>query len=139
MPALMKKNRRPLLLLVVIFIAPLAFAFWLYYGSSWRPAQRTNHGELVQPAITLPPLPYGSPSANLLSGKWSLVVVGNGESGCDEGCRAALIYARQTWQSLASSAPGSSGYCSPGMAVVTEITCATSTRVWRWRSCRTAP
>ena len=101
----MKKNRRPLLLLVAIFMAPLAFAFWLYYGSSWRPAQRTNHGELVQPAITLPPLPAGRSTSNSLNGKWSLVVVGNGEAGCDDGCRAALIYARQTWQSLGKLSP----------------------------------
>jgi hypothetical protein len=100
MSALMKKNRRPLLLLVAIFIAPLAFAFWLYYGSSWRPALRTNHGELIQPAITLPPLPNGNPLSNTLNGKWSLVVVGNGASGCDDGCRVDLVYARQTWLSL---------------------------------------
>ena len=55
----MKKNGRPLLLLLLIFIAPLALAFWLYYGSHWRPALRTNHGALIDPAISLPALPVG--------------------------------------------------------------------------------
>jgi hypothetical protein len=105
MPALMNRNGRPLLLLVVIFLAPLAFAFWLYYGSSWRPAQRTNHGTLIDPAISLPALPGGSNSANALNGKWSLVVVGNGESGCDTECRSALVFARQTWLSLGKLSP----------------------------------
>ena len=55
----MKKNRRPLLVLLLIFFAPLALAFWLYYGSHWRPPLRTNHGALVEPAIALPALPIG--------------------------------------------------------------------------------
>ena len=59
----MKKNRRPLLLLLVIFVAPLALAFWLYYGSRWRPALHTNHGALIDPAVTLPALPLAAVSA----------------------------------------------------------------------------
>ena len=101
----MPKNRRPLLLLLVIFMAPLAFAFWLYYGSNWRPAQRTNKGALIDPAIPLPALPIGGVSAHALKGKWSLVVVGGGESGCDDSCRVALVYARQTWLSLGKLTP----------------------------------
>lgn len=101
----MKKNRRPLLLLLLIFFAPLALAFWLYYGSHWRPPLRTNHGALVEPAIPLPALPIGGVSANALAGKWSLVVVGDGDSGCDERCRLALTYARQTWLSLGKLTP----------------------------------
>jgi hypothetical protein len=108
-------NRRPLLVLLVLFIAPLALAFWLYYGSSWRPLRRTNHGELIQPVVTLPPLapPAAAPGdaapASLFQGKWSLVVLaagaGAGSLGCDADCRNALIYARQTWLSLGKLAP----------------------------------
>ena len=93
-------NRRPLLLILILFVGPLAAAFWLYYGSSWRPSGRTSHGELIQPVIVLPPLPGAAGSGNVLAGKWSLLVVGLGESGCDADCRGALIYARQTWLSL---------------------------------------
>jgi hypothetical protein len=99
------KNRRPLLVLLLIFAAPLALAFWLYYGSHWRPALRTNHGSLIEPVVSLPALPITGVSANALAGKWSLVVVGSGESGCDDSCRAALVYARQTWLSLGKLTP----------------------------------
>ena len=99
------KNGRPLLVLLLVFIAPLALAFWLYYGSHWRPPLRTNHGALIEPPVRLPVLSVDELSPNALAGKWSLVVVGSGESGCDQGCRAALIYARQTWLSLGKLTP----------------------------------
>ena len=97
-------NRRPVFLLLFLFIAPLAFAFWLYYGSSWRPTLRTNHGTLIEPMVTLPiVLPrQGDP---LFKGKWSLLVLGGGDAGCDAGCRNALVYARQTWLSLGKLIP----------------------------------
>jgi hypothetical protein len=93
-------NRRPLLLILILFVGPLAAAFWLYYGSSWRPSGRTSHGELIQPVIVLPALPKTTGDGNVLAGKWSLLVVGMGDAGCDSDCRNALIYARQTWLSL---------------------------------------
>lgn len=89
------RNRKPILILVVLFLAPLAAAFWLYYGSTWRPSLHTNHGVLITP-VSLP---------GLASGKWTLLVVGQGESGCDAGCREALVYARQTWLSLGQLTP----------------------------------
>jgi hypothetical protein len=101
----MTRTGRPLLLLSLIFLAPLGLAFWLYYGSHWRPALRTNHGVLIEPAISLPALPLGGASGNALAGKWSLVVVGAGASGCDDSCRVALVYARQTWLSLGKLTP----------------------------------
>jgi hypothetical protein len=104
-PALSKKNGRPLLGLLLVFIAPLALAFWLYYGSHWRPALRTNHGALVEPPVPLPGLPIGALMPNALAGKWSLLVVGSGEAGCDQSCRVALIYARQTWLSMGKLSP----------------------------------
>ena len=39
------------------------------------------------------------------TGKWSLVVMGAGPSGCDADCRNTLVYARQTWLSLGKLAP----------------------------------
>ncbi len=93
-------NRRPLLWMLLIFAAPLAGAFWLYYGSGWRPAGSTHHGELIQPVVTLPALPLDGRGGNALAGKWTLLVVGLGESGCDAECRGVLVYARQTWLSL---------------------------------------
>lgn len=108
-------SRRPLLLILLLFAAPLAFAFWLYYGSTWRPTLRTNHGELIEPVVELPaltlPLATGDrASPRLLTGKWSLVVIGAGDTGptdagCGADCREALVYARQTWLSLGKLVP----------------------------------
>ncbi len=91
-------SRRTVFLVLLLFAAPLAVAFWLYYGSSWRPALHTNHGTLITPPVTLP---EQAGSAPVLRGKWTLLVIGHGESGCDAPCRDTLIYARQTWLSLA--------------------------------------
>lgn len=95
-----RSHRLPLLGLFALFAAPLAVAFWLYYGTGWRPGQATNHGELVTPVRELPSLAYAQPQAGaevekLFAGKWSLVVVADGR--CDEACRNALVYARQTY------------------------------------------
>ena len=94
-----RKSRLLLLLMLCLFMAPLAAAFWLYYGTGWRPASTTNHGELIQPARALPDVALRridgtAASSALLHGKWSLVVVGDGA--CDERCQIALNYARQT-------------------------------------------
>jgi hypothetical protein len=87
-----RPGRRTLLLLLLLFIAPLVAAFALYYGFSWRPASQSIHGELVSPAR---PMPAG---AQGLRDNWALVYVGDGR--CDEDCRAALVFARQTRLSL---------------------------------------
>jgi hypothetical protein len=87
-----RRNRRPLYVLIALFFVPLSIAFFMYYGSGWRPAGQTNHGELLAPVRALPE------EAVALRGKWSLVYVGEGR--CDEDCRTALIFARQTRLSL---------------------------------------
>jgi len=87
-----RRNRRPLYLLIGLFFVPLTIAFLMYYGSGWRPAGQTNHGELLLPVRALPE------EAVALRGKWSLVYVGEGR--CEEDCRTALIFARQTRLSL---------------------------------------
>jgi hypothetical protein len=88
--------RAPLIGLVIAFIAPLGCAFWLYYGSGWRPTGHTNHGELIEPLRALPL--SGVSGGQALKGKWSLVVVGLGP--CESTCQGALVTARQTWLSL---------------------------------------
>jgi len=96
-------SRRALWLLVLLFFAPLLLSFWLYYGSSWRPAGRTNHGELIQPPRRLPSIapPAAGASASaapVFADLWSLVYVGDG--GCDAECRGVLYLMRQTHASL---------------------------------------
>lgn len=89
----MRRGRRLLFILVALFFVPLAIAFFLYYGPGWRPAGQTNHGELLMPVQALPA------DATAFRGKWALVYVGAGR--CDEACRTALVFARQTRLSLA--------------------------------------
>lgn len=89
-----KPSRRPLLLLGALFLAPLAFAFWVYYGSAWRPSGRTNHGLLIAPH----PVPTASLDAKFLRGKWSLIYLGDGA--CDADCRSTLYFVRQSWLGL---------------------------------------
>jgi hypothetical protein len=96
--------RRQLVLIALVFFGPLLLACWMYYGSSWRPLGRTNHGDLIAPPRPLPglalpriggsvsPAPLTSSSAFL--GKWSLVYVGAGDCGAE--CRKTLYFMRQT-------------------------------------------
>jgi hypothetical protein len=93
-----KTSRLTLVGLFLLFAAPLAAAFWLYYATDWRPSRTTNHGTLIEPVRALPALSFADPLAQpavsrLFTGKWSLVVVANGR--CDEACRTSLVYARQ--------------------------------------------
>jgi hypothetical protein len=87
-----RPQRRTLLLLLALFFAPLVVAFLLYYGFGWRPSSQSIHGELIEPLRAMPD------GAQKLRGEWSLVYVGDG--GCDEDCRTALVFARQTRLSL---------------------------------------
>src|ERR1700729_2065374 len=81
------RNLRTVALLAALFLMPLLAAFGIYYGASWRPAQRTNHGELIVPARDLPraSTEYG---ARTFTHLWSLVYVG--APACDDSCANAL-------------------------------------------------
>ena len=94
-------GRRVVVLVAAIFALPLLAAFWLYYGTGWRPPGHTNHGELIEPPRSLLRLSTSGTPASALSGKWSLLVVGND---CEAECRHTLWYARQTWLSMGKSA-----------------------------------
>lgn len=94
-----KSSRRTLIILCALFFVPLASSFILYYGIGWRPAGGTNNGELLEPIRQVPPdfarLLDGSGSQPL---NWALAYVGDGA--CDEDCKRALVFARQTRLSL---------------------------------------
>ena len=98
-----RRGRRLLLVIAAMFLLPLAVAFALYYGKIWQPSGSSSKGELVMPArpLDVSGLRYpGGHAADtaVLTGKWSLVYVGDGA--CDETCRGALVYARQSWLAL---------------------------------------
>jgi cytochrome oxidase Cu insertion factor (SCO1/SenC/PrrC family) len=97
-PDSIAKSRSRLLWLALIFFAPLAIAFLLYYGDLWRPQGSTNKGVLITPARPLPEAPLtladGSASpADVLRGKWSWIYIGDGQ--CDARCKTALTDIRQ--------------------------------------------
>ena len=93
------RGRRGFLLIAAMFLLPVAVVFALYYGGVWRPAGSSAKGELVHPARPLQVVglryPNGSAAgAELFQGKWSLLYIGDGA--CDEACRTALTYTRQS-------------------------------------------
>ncbi|HEX4387748.1 MAG TPA: hypothetical protein VH109_03890 [Steroidobacteraceae bacterium] len=100
--ALRARNLRTLFVLAGLFLLPLALAFFTYYGTSWRPAARVNHGTLITPPRPLPPLqlPYETLGASArdgtpaLRGVWSLLYVQEGA--CGQSCQGALYFMRQT-------------------------------------------
>ena len=88
---LVTRNLKTISALAAVFVLPLLLSFWMYYGNGWRPVGRTNHGELIDPAR---PLPH----AELLGDKWAIAYVGDGA--CDDICKGALYFMRQTRLSL---------------------------------------
>jgi cytochrome oxidase Cu insertion factor (SCO1/SenC/PrrC family) len=108
--------RRVLVALALLFFAPVAVAFILYYGIGWSPGGRVNQGELVEPPVPLPDLalpradepppaeaaPAESPEVmappTLLKGKWTLLYLGAGA--CPAGCRTDLYNTRQVRAAL---------------------------------------
>jgi len=101
-PAL-RRQRRALIGLALLFFAPLALAFLLYYGTGWRPGGHVNHGQLIEPPRPLPAtsLPRvaaeGAAGAmtgpDLLTRKWTLLYVGSGA--CGQRCKTELYDTRQ--------------------------------------------
>src|SRR5271170_6295465 len=83
-----RRQRRILIGVALMFFAPLALSFYLYYGKYWHPGGRVNAGELIDPARPLPPLALplaqaasdGALQTNpqFLKGKWTLLYVQQG-------------------------------------------------------------
>ena len=100
-----RRQRRILIGVALMFFAPLALSFYLYYGKFWHPGGRVNAGELIDPPRPLPALalPLASPAAGagagaqtnpqFLKGKWTFLYVQQGR--CDEECRRHLYDTRQ--------------------------------------------
>jgi hypothetical protein len=93
------RGRRTLIIVAAMFFLPVAVAFSLYYGKLWRPANSASKGELIDPARPLKVAGLrhadGTPAeASALSGKWTLVYIGDGR--CDEACRESLSFGRQS-------------------------------------------
>jgi cytochrome oxidase Cu insertion factor (SCO1/SenC/PrrC family) len=93
--------RQILVLLGVVFVAPILVAWLMYFGAErgWMSGGTTNRGTLIEPPRTLS-LPGGMIGAagqpfpqDFLMGKWTLVYVG--DLPCEAVCRETLHSLRQ--------------------------------------------
>jgi cytochrome oxidase Cu insertion factor (SCO1/SenC/PrrC family) len=105
-PQPVARQRLTLIGLALLFVAPLGFAFYAYYGLHWHPGGRVNHGQLIDPPVPIPALSLqgvvGAPGtgegsepagADLFKGKWTLLYRGPGA--CPATCRTELYDTRQ--------------------------------------------
>jgi hypothetical protein len=99
-----RRQRRILIGVALMFFAPLALSFYLYYGKFWHPGGRVNAGELIDPVRPVPALslplaspPLGTGAAQtdpqFLKGKWTFLYAQTGR--CDDECRRHLYDTRQ--------------------------------------------
>jgi len=99
-----RRKRRQLYGLAILFYAPLALSFYLYYGTGgWRPGGHVNHGDLVEPpkvlpALALPLADAGTTTPDFLQHKWTFLYVGAGA--CLGNCRTRLYDTRQVRMAL---------------------------------------
>jgi hypothetical protein len=98
-PRVGRRSQRPILIgLALLFFAPLALAFFLYYGPAWHPVGHVNAGDLIVPARPLPEqsLPLmesGQTDPKFLKGKWTFLYVTTGPCGVQ--CLGRLYDTRQ--------------------------------------------
>lgn len=99
------RGRRKLLLLVLLFSAPVIAAYSLYFWTpqDWQPESRTNQGHLISPARPLETLSLHALDGQrldeaLFRQKWTLLLVG--PSACDEACVKVLYDTRQVRTAL---------------------------------------
>ncbi len=91
--------RLKLLSVFLLFAAPLAIAYTLYYGMPKRiDGAGTNKGSLVSPVQPLPAMSFEAESETLGSGdvfaeKWTFLQVA--PAGCGDACRTSLRETRQ--------------------------------------------
>jgi cytochrome oxidase Cu insertion factor (SCO1/SenC/PrrC family) len=98
-------GRRKLLLLLLLFAAPVLGSYALYFWApkDWQPEGRTNQGHLLTPAKTVETLSLHdvagqSVDQGLFTGKWTLLLVG--PSACEATCEQVLYDTRQVRTAL---------------------------------------
>lgn len=96
------RSIRPLILILIISVAPVIAAFVMYFNPSLQPGGSTNYGTLVDPQRPLPTNEAlavttldGQPfDMNELRGQWLLVAAD--EAACPESCAKKLFILRNT-------------------------------------------
>ncbi|MTI14933.1 hypothetical protein [Sansalvadorimonas verongulae] len=80
----------------MIFLIPfggVALAAWMYFGGQFLPEGRNHKGNLLSPTLTLEAFQAANLNADVLDGKWGILVVADGE--CGETCKNSLYLTRQ--------------------------------------------
>ena len=96
------RSIRPLILILIVSIAPVIAAVVMYFNPSLQPGGSTNYGTLVDPQRPLPTNEQltvttidGKPfDLNELRGQWLLVAAD--EAACPESCAKKLFILRNT-------------------------------------------
>lgn len=84
-----------LILIASVFFGPLILAAWLYFGGiGFRPEGKTNHGELLQPLISVRDALPDSAILKFNDGHWLLIYANDGD--CGAACEYALYTLRQS-------------------------------------------
>ena len=88
------RGQLQLALIAAIFLGPLIFASWLYYGGEeLQPEGRANHGVLLEPIVSLRDELPGSALFGPAENHWRLIYVNTGP--CGDECRNGLYTIRQ--------------------------------------------
>ncbi len=89
------RGRLTLLAIAALFALPILAAMYFYFADDgWRPGDKTQHGDLISPPLTLSDQPLTSgDSAPRFRDVWSLVVLADTQ--CDDICVDALVKIRQ--------------------------------------------
>lgn len=89
-----KGGRLQIAIIALVFFGPLIFATWMYMTGQLQPSGSTNHGELLDPVVSLEEsLPDSSLIFTATEAPWILLYANEGP--CDETCRGALYRLRQ--------------------------------------------
>lgn len=94
-----RRNARLIIVVVVLmFTAPIATSWYLFYFTDLSKARGESHGEMYQPLRQLSDAPLFDPFAEKpgedhLHGKWTLLYISHGQ--CDEVCKENIYRMRQ--------------------------------------------
>ena len=101
------RSRVSLVVLAMIFIAPILFAYVVYKYRDLVPSETKNHGMLVNPAKPLPDFKLKTLSGesfglNEIRSKWSYIYIVKNQ--CDEPCKLNLLKMRNARQGQGAEA-----------------------------------
>mgnify|MGYP006421417207 CR=1 FL=1 len=102
-PADRNRSRLIIIVLILIFSAPLLSSWFILNYTDMVRRSGANHGDLYDPLITMPKVELQDPFADnngssSLNGKWSLLYISNGA--CGEDCQYMIYSMRQVRMAL---------------------------------------